>query len=280
MLFRSVGALGSTIARSLAAAGVGRFTLVDADVMKPGNVIRHELRYPDVARRKTTALRQVLLETNPFAQVEEIAGGSRQPDRALERQILDANRRPTLVIATTAVKAVEAQVDMLAARTGADVPVLHAWVAASAQLLRAFLYRPGRTPCTLCVECYRRATATGRTSGYIADPVVPDTTFFEKSCAAPTHVGTGNSNALAAHVVVEMALLALAPGGLPDNEAHWLFAGNRMQKVAPGYPIAPLSRVTSCLAPHPECPLCAVGGMIQIVNSADGALAGQNPEAA
>lgn len=271
-----VGALGSTIARSLAAAGVGRFTLVDADIMKPGNVVRHELRFPDVAQRKTTALAQVLRETNPFVHVEEITGGSRQRDRAIERQMLDANRRPTLVIVATAVKSVEVQLDMLAARAGSPLPVLHAWVAASAQLLRAFLYRPGRTPCTLCVECYRHG-ALSATSAYIGDPSVPDNTFYEKSCAAPTHVGTGNANALAAHVVVEMALLALDAGSLPDSETHWLFAGNRIHTVAPGYAVAPLSRVTCDLVPHADCPVCRAGGMITTVTNTT---AGRNPEAA
>jgi hypothetical protein len=50
------GALGSKIAASLARSGVGGFVLIDADILKPGNLVRHELDVGSLGAHKAEAL--------------------------------------------------------------------------------------------------------------------------------------------------------------------------------------------------------------------------------
>lgn len=60
-----IGTLGSTVAHELAKAGVGKLTLIDFDRLEIHNVVRHVCGVSDIGRKKTEAMRDVLLDTNP-----------------------------------------------------------------------------------------------------------------------------------------------------------------------------------------------------------------------
>jgi len=261
------GALGSTVARSLTAAGVTRVTIVEHDEMKPGNVLRHEARMPDIGMAKSKALRQILLESNPYVEVSAI-DGTRAQNRAFELAVLNHRHPPTLIIATVAIMAVDGQIDAVARRADPRVPVLHAWVMAQSQVLRAFLYRPGITACAWCTALHDQDRRDGNPNGYIIEPDVKDQPIFEGSCASPAFPGAGNSNGLAAHVITEMALDVLH-GRLSDAESHWVFAGNRIRDLDHEFPIPPLTIARRGFGSHAECPVCP----------ADGALSSELPEA-
>lgn len=55
-----VGAIGSFLADLLARSGIGRLHLVDHDILRPGNCIRHLAGYGHVGCHKTVAVRDVL----------------------------------------------------------------------------------------------------------------------------------------------------------------------------------------------------------------------------
>ena len=55
------GSLGSKIGASLARCGVGAFVLVDDDILKPGNLLRHELDGGSIGAHKVEALEARLL---------------------------------------------------------------------------------------------------------------------------------------------------------------------------------------------------------------------------
>lgn len=63
------GSVGSLVALELARAGVGRFFLIDMDVMSYHNICRHQCGVQDVGKYKTTALRERILQINPTAEV-------------------------------------------------------------------------------------------------------------------------------------------------------------------------------------------------------------------
>jgi hypothetical protein len=252
-----VGALGSTVARSLAAMGVRTFVLIDPDCISPGNIVRHEARLPEVGLAKVDAMEKVLRETNPYIEVE-VLDGTREQDGKVEALLLDPAKRPDLIIATVALKAVDGQLDDLARAADPPIPVLHAWVMAEAQVLRAFVYRAARTACLYCNGLYGQPDGGARAAdggAYIPEPNAPARPFYEASCTDPAFPGAGNANALAAHVIVEMALDALQDR-LPDGESHWVFAGNRVRDLDPAFPVAPLTVARRGFPPHPECPVC------------------------
>ncbi|MDP9315438.1 MAG: ThiF family adenylyltransferase [Chloroflexota bacterium] len=248
------GALGSPVARQLTASGVGQVTLVEHDVVKPGNVMRHEARMPDIGKLKSVAMEQILYETYPYVDVQTIPG-TRTTNGLFEELMLNADQHPTLIIATVAVRAVDGQIDEVARRAAPAIPVLHAWVMAQAQVLRAFLYRDRETACFWCNGLYAKDRQDGIENDYLLEPSVEHQPFFETSCASPVFAGGGNAHALAAHIIVDMALDVLHER-LPDRESHWVFAGNRIRDLDETFPVAPLTVARRGFTPHAACPVC------------------------
>lgn len=63
------GSVGSKIAESLVRSGISHLTLVDGDVMLPGNLERHALDWRDIGFRKVHGLRRRLLHIAPGADI-------------------------------------------------------------------------------------------------------------------------------------------------------------------------------------------------------------------
>ena len=68
-VFIGCGSVGSLFALELAKAGVGRFLLIDNDTLEYHNLCRHQCGLYDVGRYKTEALRDRILQVNPYAEV-------------------------------------------------------------------------------------------------------------------------------------------------------------------------------------------------------------------
>jgi molybdopterin/thiamine biosynthesis adenylyltransferase len=68
------GSVGSLVALELARAGVGRFLLVDHDVLAYHNLSRHQCGVSEVGRFKVDAVRDRILDINPKAEVQVVRG--------------------------------------------------------------------------------------------------------------------------------------------------------------------------------------------------------------
>ena len=69
-----LGGLGSNIAISLARVGVGRLILIDFDTVDVTNLHRQQYKISQVGMPKTDALKENLLEINPFIKIETHQG--------------------------------------------------------------------------------------------------------------------------------------------------------------------------------------------------------------
>ena len=76
-----LGALGGHVALILAESGVGFLNLVDADVLLPGNVVRHVAGHSDVGSSKVEAVRSMIDEHAPWAEVSVQQGHPITPDQ-------------------------------------------------------------------------------------------------------------------------------------------------------------------------------------------------------
>ena len=65
------GSVGSLVALELARSGVGRFVLVDSDILEYHNVCRHQCGIPDVGRYKVDAVADAIHRINPTVFVEK-----------------------------------------------------------------------------------------------------------------------------------------------------------------------------------------------------------------
>lgn len=65
-----LGGLGSNIAVMLARSGVGHLMLVDFDFVDVTNLNRQVYRIPHIGQRKTEALKEILMQINPYLEYE------------------------------------------------------------------------------------------------------------------------------------------------------------------------------------------------------------------
>ena len=69
VMFIGCGSVGSLAALELAKAGVGRFLLIDNDILGYHNLCRHQCGVKDVGKYKTDALKERILQINPTARI-------------------------------------------------------------------------------------------------------------------------------------------------------------------------------------------------------------------
>lgn len=69
-----LGSGGGFVALSLAMSGVGRFVLIDNDVVEVQNVVRHAADLRDIGRPKVDAVADLIRQRNPEAVVTTIVG--------------------------------------------------------------------------------------------------------------------------------------------------------------------------------------------------------------
>ncbi|KQY80902.1 ThiF family adenylyltransferase [Pelomonas sp. Root1444] len=97
------GSLGSKVALSLARSGVTRFTLVDDDVLMPGNLVRHQLDWRSVGHGKAEALKAAMLLVCPDAEIQSKAFRfAGQESASLNTAVLEQVAACDLVIDATA----------------------------------------------------------------------------------------------------------------------------------------------------------------------------------
>lgn len=92
------GSVGSLAALDLARSGIGRFLLVDPDLLAIENLCRHQCGLADVGRRKVHAVAERIRQINPRAEVETHALPLEQLDPAVISRFCSDNN-DTLMLA-------------------------------------------------------------------------------------------------------------------------------------------------------------------------------------
>lgn len=91
VIITGVGSVGSLIALELARSGVGRFLLVDNDVMAYHNICRHQCGIYDVGKYKTEAVKERILQINPEAEVVTFEGWLQSIPKKMFDEFCDEN---------------------------------------------------------------------------------------------------------------------------------------------------------------------------------------------
>ena len=139
------GSGGSALAAMTSRAGIGRFTLVDPDVLALENVGRHMLSRSDVGEPKVLGIKRMIQELNPRAEVEAING-----------KFADLAVRPDLLVAATDSFACESAVNDYSLRLG--IPAVYGGCWGEASVGEILYVLPGKTPCYECYAGFRRST--------------------------------------------------------------------------------------------------------------------------
>lgn len=241
-----VGAVGSTVATSLAKAGLGKITLVDRDLLEAGNTTRHQALFAYVGRPKSVALAATLADSAPLCRVAAITLAVGEPNHPLDHQLSTALVAASdLVVDGTADPAVSRYLGALA--LAARTPLIHVSATAGAWggVVALFTGRDDDA-CWACLEHHRADRAVPLPP---ADPAGP-TPLRPVGCAQATFSGAGaDLDTIANHASrLAVALLSHAADRLGGSTVYTATLHQSQDQ-----PLAPAAWETTLLERHPQC---------------------------
>lgn len=261
------GAIGSTLAVSLARSGVGDFMLIDRDVLEPGNLARHAAGVDDLGRMKASVLRDLVESANVHARAGAALihlGDEYGPGDYHHAEIVEAfaDQADVVVDATADPAATRYLAAVCRARSTTFVTASGTAGAWGGLVVRI---RPGEDLCWGCIAHHRADGSDGALPVPPADPV-GTAAIQPVGCWSPTFTGSGTDldqiALMAARVVASTLLTDIASaehdaglaasvepagGDLPGNA--WVAS----LRDPDGHPI-PISWQAITLARHPACP--------------------------
>lgn len=141
------GAGGSKDAEYLVKSGVGNIVLIDEDILKTENILRHSCQLDDLSIEKVYAIKSKLKRINPFVQIRTLKKTLNVIDAAVDELIHDSN----LIIEATASN--EEVFNEYAFSRG--IPVIYSKVypmGFGGEIIRII---PGVTPCYECSHHFK-----------------------------------------------------------------------------------------------------------------------------
>lgn len=146
VILSGLGSVGSLAALELARAGVGRFLLVDNDILAYHNLCRHQCAIPDVGRYKVDAVRDRILGINPAAGVEVFTGILEEVPKAVFDDFIGP---ASLIMGAADNREGDLYANRIATLYGIPFVSVGFWERAFAGEI--FYSLPGRTPCYECL---------------------------------------------------------------------------------------------------------------------------------
>lgn len=151
--FIGCGSVGGALVLMGARAGVGKFTLVDPDVLSLPNVGRHFLSRENVGQHKVKGIKRLVKAVNPRAEVHAIAKDFTE----LDPEGFVGGRKLDLLVASTDSFDCQSAVNELSLEK--NIPAVYVGCWGEARVGETLYVIPGRTPCFECFAGFRRGTA-------------------------------------------------------------------------------------------------------------------------
>ncbi|KAK3746156.1 hypothetical protein QZH41_007709 [Actinostola sp. cb2023] len=201
-----LGSGGSHVAIELAKAGVGNFVLVDYDRIELNNIIRHTCGVSDLGRLKTKAIRDRILDKNPFADVK--LHNSDINDQENARKILTGC---DLIVAAT--DNIRSRLNINTVSLELDIPVLYGKCAVRAAGGEVVVIRPHKGPCFSCV--YKNALIEAdkeEVSSFRQAREANPSYVSDNEVEATIQVGLSSDIIPISNMIVKIALVELCKG--------------------------------------------------------------------
>lgn len=260
ILLVGAGALGGDVADTLGKAGVKNLNVVDPDIIRSGNVVRHVAGLRAVGLNKPDAVRQLIHSHNPFVDVHPLPKDITRDLERLERLVGEAD----IVISTVADDKVEMVLNEAAVRL--ETTAIYGRALRAGSVARVFRIRPGRDACKQCLALYHRdfnAFTEPESDNSIPDEVesvlkgwidVPEAKeeIIGHECGNPILAGSAADLHFAANFTARAALDEF------EEEPEWnvlTWSHAPLPKVHKDLQ-APYSTVLQTIPPHPDCPIC------------------------
>lgn len=233
-----VGALGSEIADSMVKAGPGIVLLIDNQMMKAHNSVRHLAGFRHIGIPKVFAVAEVLRQHNPFVLIE----GIHQSIHRLEVEAMFLDN--SITVSSIADDNTEAFLN--------ERMVLHGKVAYYVRALRggkaARIFRviPGKDACFQCLNLYR---AEG--SEFIEIPADGELPTLKNECNNPIRPASAADLKLVAAIASRIVIDHLQDKIGEEN--HWIWSTEDLELCKP---ISAWKLHGQHLPPHTKCVYC------------------------
>ena len=233
-----LGSGGSHVAIELAKAGVGNFVLVDFDRIELNNIIRHVCGLSDLGRLKTDAIRERILDKNPFANIV-----CRNTNINNIQEAREMFKGCDLIIAAT--DNIRSRLNINDLSLELNITTIYGKCSARAAGGEVLRVRPHDGPCFCCV--YTQAMVEASTEEMTnfrqareANPIYVSDSEVE----AMIQVGLSSDILPISNMIVKIALVELTKGkksglsGLEqDFQAAYYTWANRREQLYAGFPV-------------------------------------------
>ncbi len=239
VLLIGAGAVGSVLADQLARAGIKALTIIDHDVLEPGNFVRHANNLSFVGTYKSAATAALATQVNPYLKVQAhvfaVGSGALGPDqrKLLSREYDQAD----LIIDATAEVGVQRLSASLARQ--AAKPWIGVW-ATNGAIGGTVVHVPADAP--WCFSCFEWARSD---DARLVPPASPAPLTQPIGCAEPTFLGAGyNLTEVSVHAA-RTAIAALS--GKPTHDAALLSLEHPSGADLPQWDVLSLGKHPKCL---------------------------------
>jgi len=154
------GSVGSLVGVELAKAGIGKFVLVDNDIINFHNLCRHQCGIQDVGKFKVHAVKDRILAINPLAEVETYISIA----ESIDKEVFDKHCEPgTILIGCADNREADVYISRIASIYNIPFVSIGFWERAFAG--EVFYYIPSENmPCYECAIGTSNDNASARTS--------------------------------------------------------------------------------------------------------------------
>ncbi|MBT2189181.1 ThiF family adenylyltransferase [Sphingobium sp. H33] len=253
ILLFGCGAIGSFVALELARAGIGKLTILDYDIVEPGNSVRWPLGRSAWGVPKTAALRDFLVANYPSTNIEALAGRLGETTTSLETaQLAKSSPRDQL---RTMIEGVDLVIDATAS-TECQLALSNECRALGKPLVIGYAtegvvggvvarFRPAASACWVCLNEHWEDKSIA------LPPANPTATVLPIGCNSPTFTGGSFDLQEVSLEVVRSAIGLLAPNAFDAGDWDWssLTLAEGERRCLPTWR-------SGHLAPHPRCAGC------------------------
>lgn len=244
--FIGLGSGGSLGAVELAKCGVGNFILVDFDRLWAHNISRHTCGIADIGRFKTRAVRDMILDRNPMANVKCYEVDICEAPDLLEKIVTESD----LVFVATDTEIPKYIVNEICLE--ANKPAIYGGAYERAFAGEVIRVIPGKSACYACVRQNMADTIQAIERNEPFDYTDEDTTFRPEP-------GLGVDVGMIVLLQVKMALLTLlrnTESTLEDIQSDMIIWTNSARPQDGKLFEKPMKRYFIDVQPIEDCPVC------------------------
>jgi integrative and conjugative element protein (TIGR02256 family) len=250
------GALGSEIADILAKAGLGQICLIDKDIMRAHNAVRHLVAIDRMGIPKVWAVAERLILHNPFVDVD-YSDGYNLVD-ILMSNINEYFLEGSIGVSTVADDNVESFLNEQAIVY--NKIVFYTRALRGGKVARIFRVIPGEDACKNCLALYYK----DKDPRFIAIPEDETLPTIANECNNPIRPASAADLKLIAAISSRLIIDYLQRGEGEKN--HWVWTTEEAGVIGSNAQ-SPFSVHASFLPPHPNCKYCRKEDPIQIIIS-------------